>query len=392
MKRLEKWIWQKPDWPSFIWSAERILPFLSSARLQQGKLLSKVTDIGFELMREARADILTEEAVRTAEIEGEKLNRDSVRSSVARHLGLSTFGLPQPSRFIDGLVSVLIDATNQHDSPLTADRLKSWQAALFPTGYSGLLRIQTGEWRSSEEPMQVISGALGREKVHFEAPPGPLIATEMEKFLNWWNHPNSDDGLLRAGIAHFYFVTIHPFEDGNGRLARAITDMALAQDEKLPMRFYSLSSQIVKEKEEYYDILEKCQKGNSDITDWLVWFLACYTRAVDSAATLIFHILLKSSFWKHFSQVSLNEKQRKVINLLLDTGKDRFEGGLTTRKYVSIAKVSRATAFRDISDLLEKGILLQNPSKGRSVSYDLNWELRNQGYPSKPITSDEFSC
>lgn len=374
MKRLNTWIWQQPNWPSFTWDSEQILPFLSKARLQQGKLLARVSDIGFELMREASADILIEEAVMTAEIEGEKLNRDSVRSSVARHLGLSTFGLPQPSRVIEGLVKVLIDATSQHDIPLTANRLKGWQAALFPTGYSGLLRIQVGEWRSNDEPMQVISGMLGKEKVHFEAVPGPKVQKEMDKFLKWWSlEAETIEGLLRAGIAHFYFVTIHPFEDGNGRLARAITDMALAQDEKLSMRFYSLSSQIVKERDEYYTILEKCQRHTPDITEWLIWFLGCYTKAVDNATTLIANVLAKAHFWQHFSQISVNDKQRKVVNLLLNAGQGNFEGGLTTRKYSSIAKVSRATAFREISDLLQKGIIIQNPSKGRNVNYDLNW-------------------
>jgi Fic family protein len=373
MKRLEKWIWQRADWPMFRWDAEKILPLISQARLKQGKLLSKMSSIGFDLMRETCAEVLTEETVKTAEIEGESLNRDSVRSSVAKHLGLSTFGMPQPNRSIEGLVSVLFDATSQYDLKLSADRLKSWQAALFPTGYSGLLKIEVGEWRSSSEPMQVISGALGREVVHFEAPPGPSIADEMEKFLDWWNHHHLPDGLIRAGIAHFYFVTIHPFEDGNGRIARALTDMALAQDEKSQMRFYSLSAQIVKERSGYYQILEKCQRGDCNLTDWLAWYLTCYIRALDNSVTLISHTLAKADFWCRFSSTILNEKQRKVINLLLDAGKDCFEGGLTTRKYVSIAKVSRATAFREISDLLEKGLLLKNPSKGRNISYDLNW-------------------
>lgn len=377
MKQLKKWIWQKLDWPTFTWEAERILMLLSQARLQQGKLLAKMSNIGFELSREASADILEEETVKSAEIEGERLSRDLVHSSVAKHLGLSTFGLPPPSRAIDGFVSILIDATNNYEIPLTADRLKSWQAALFPTGYSGLLRIHVGDWRQSEEPMQVISGAMGRETVHFEAVPSSLVEKEMDHFLFWWkNQREKEDGLIRAGIAHFYFVTIHPFEDGNGRLARALTDMALAQDEKLPMRLYSLSSQIMKERAEYYQVLEKCQRGDGNITEWLIWFLSCYTRAVESALSTISRVLAKSDFWKYFSQVSLNERQRKVVNLLLNAGQGRFEGGLTTRKYVSIAKVSRATAFREISNLIEKRILVQNPSKGRSVSYDLNWELK----------------
>ncbi len=224
--------------------------------------------------------------------------------------------------------------------------------------------------------MQVVSGGMGQEKVHFEAVPGPSVEKEMQQFLAWWEFTNGrEDGLIRAGIAHFYFVTIHPFEDGNGRIARALTDMALAQDEKLPTRFYSLSSQIMKERKDYYDILERCQKGDVDITAWLNWFLGCYTRALDSAIKLVAQVLVKATFWQHFGQVSLSERQRKVVNLLLDAGVGDFEGGLTTRKYVSIAKTSRATAFREIEDLVEKGILVQNPAKGRSTSYDLNWEV-----------------
>lgn len=375
MKQL-KWIWQQANWPTFSWQAEEILPFLSKARLQQGKLLAKVSNMGFEDRLEASADVLIEETVKTTEIEGELLNRESVRSSVAKQLGLSTFGLPQPNRSIDGLVSVLIDATRNYSIPLTVDRLHSWQAALFPTGFSGLLRIKVGDWRTSEEPMQVVSGAMGREIVHYEAISGLSVAREMDHFLQWWSsNLEKEEGLLRAGLAHFYFVTIHPFEDGNGRIARALTDMALAQDEKLTTRYYSLSSQIMKERDQYYKVLEQCQRGDCNVTAWLVWFLGCYTRAVDGATTLISHVLAKADFWHHFAQVTINERQRKAINLLLDTGKSNFLGGLTTRKYVSINKVSRATAFREISDLLEKKLLVQNPSSGRNVSYDLNWTL-----------------
>ena len=368
------WIWQKKRWPQFIWQADILLPLISKARLAQGKLLTKVSGLGFELSREASADVLTEEAMKTSEIEGEVLNRDSVRSSVAKHLGLSTVGLPEPARSVDGLVDVLVDATRNYSNPLTAERLKSWHAALFPTGYSGLFRILAGDWRMSEEPMQVVSGGIGREKIHFEAVPGPSVKKEMEQFLNWWEL-NSVDGLIRAGIAHFYFVTIHPFEDGNGRLARALTDMALAQDEKLGIRFYSLSSQIMKERKGYYDILERCQRGDVDITAWLCWFLSCYTRALEGAFKLVAKVLAKASFWQHFGHISLNERQRKVVNLLLNAGVGGFEGGLTTRKYVSIARTSRATAFREIDDLIEKGLLVQNPAKGRSTSYDLNWAV-----------------
>lgn len=373
---MKKWIWQKEQWPRFTWDSDILLPLISKARLVQGKLLSKISGVNFDLSREASADVLTEEAMKTSEIEGEVLNRDSVRSSVAKHLGLSTFGLPESTRTVDGLVDVLVDATKNYSQPLTAERLKSWQAALFPTGRSGLFQIQTGEWRNGEEPMQVVSGGMRQEKVHFEAVPGPSVEKEMQEFLEWWESSKSrEDGLLRSGIIHFYFVTIHPFEDGNGRIARALTDMALAQDEKNPTRYYSLSSQIMKERKHYYEILELCQKGDVDITAWLKWFLDCYTRALEGAIKLIAKVLVKTTFWQRFGHVVLNERQRKVVNLLLNAGMGCFAGGLTTRKYVSIAKTSRATAFREIGDLVEKGLLVQNSTKGRNTSYDLNWEV-----------------
>jgi len=373
---MKRWIWQKEHWPRFTWRADALLPLIGKARLVQGRLVAKVNAIGFELSREASADVLTEEAIKTSEIEGEVLNRDSVRSSVAKHLGLSTFGLPAPSRGVDGLVDILMDATTRHNQVLTGERLKSWQAALFPTGWSGLYQIQVGEWRNSEEPMQVVSGGMGREQVHFEAVPGPHVEKEMHQFLEWWRSSEGrEEGLLRAGIAHFYFITIHPFEDGNGRIARALTDMALAQDDKNPVRFYSLSSQIMKERKRYYDILERSQKGDVDITAWLSWFLECYTHALESALQSVAKVLAKATFWQHFGQTPLNERQRKVVNLLLNAGIGGFEGGMTTRKYVSIAKASRATAFREITDLVEKGVLIQNPTKGRNTSYDLNWAI-----------------
>jgi Fic family protein len=362
-----KWIWQQPHWPDFIWKTEVLLPILSKARLEQGKLLGRTQELGFELSQEAGADILIEEVIKTSEIEGAYLNRDLVRSSVAKHLGLPSFGLPQASRSIDGLVDILIDATKKYDQPLTAERLRSWQAA-------GMLRIQVGEWWSGEDPMQVFSGATGKEKLHFEAVSSSCVGNEMDQFLTWWEISlDKIDGLLRAGLAHFYFVTVHPFEDGNGRIARALTDMALAQDEKISTRFYSLSSQIMKEKKEYYDILERCQRGDMNITAWLVWFLTSYIRSLEGSSNLIAKVLAKASFWKYFSQTALSDRQRKVVNVLLNAGKDGFEGGLTTRKYSSIAKVSRATAFREITNLVEKKVILQNPSKGRSTSYDLNW-------------------
>ena len=347
---------------------------MSRARLEQGKLIAQVSGLGFGLSREAQAEILIEETVKTSAIEGERLNRESVRSSVARRLGLHTTGLATANRATDGLVQVLLEATKNYDKPLTAARLKRWQAALFPTGFSGLTRIRVGKWRGYD-PMRVVSGAMGREKIHFEAPPVERVEKEIKRFLSWWRTTKEkEDGLLRAGLAHLYFVTIHPFEDGNGRIARALTDMALAQDEKLPMRYYSLSSQIMEERDEYYRALEKCQKSSGDLTEWLQWFLDCHIRAVEGSSKLIADVLAKERFWRHHDRTQVNERQRKVINRLLDAGKGHFQGGLTTRKYVSMAKTSRATAFREISDLLEKRILKQNPAKGRSVNYDVDWD------------------
>lgn len=369
-----KYTWQYDNWPHFTWKSDPLLPLISRARLGQGKLISRISGLGLSLNRQAQAEVLIEEAVKTSAIEGERLNRQSVRSSVARKLGLSHAGLPAPNRAVDGLVDVLLEATRNYDKPLTAARLKRWQAALFPTGYSGLSRIRVGKWRGSH-PMRVVSGAVGREKIHYEAPPGERVEKEMRLFLSWWSSTkDKEDGLLRAGLAHFFFVTIHPFEDGNGRIARALTDMALAQDEKLATRFYSLSSQIMEERGDYYEILERSQKGHGDLTEWLKWFLECHIRAVNGSTKLVGDVFAKGYFWQEHDKVLMNERQRKVINRLLDAGKEGFEGGLTTRKYVSMAKTSRATAFREISDLVKKGFLRQKSAKGgRSVSYDLHW-------------------
>lgn len=367
-----KYIWQYHSWPEFTWDSNSLLSVLGQARLAQGNLLGRVKRLGFKLSEEAQADILTEEAIKTAAIEGERLNPQMVRSSVARHLGLSVAGLVPASRSVDGLVEVILDATQNYDKALSAYRLKGWHAALFPSGYSGLYKIRVGRWRG-KEPMCVVSGPVGREKIHFEAPPGKAVEAEMSNFFSWWGSSlKTTDGLLRAGLAHFYFVTIHPFEDGNGRIARALTDMALAQDEKLTTRYYSLSSQIMEGIDEYYAILEKCSKSDStDMTTWLVWFLECFQRAIQRSDKIIGNVLAKADFWQKHAQTELNERQKKVLNRILEVGPGNFKGGLTTRKYVSIAKVSRATAFREISDLLDKKILCQLPGKGRSVRYDL---------------------
>ncbi len=369
-----KYIWQCDSWPKLTWDSNTLLSLLGRARLLQGDLLGRVKRIGFRLSEEAQADILTEEAIKTAAIEGERLNPQMVRSSVARHLGLREAGLISATRPVDGLVEVILDATQKYNEPFSADRLKGWHAALFTSGYSGLHKIRVGRWRG-KEPMQVVSGPVGKEKIHFEAPPGETVGAEIRQFLRWWEESRKGtDGILRAGLAHFYFVAIHPFEDGNGRIARALTDMALAQDENLNIRYYSLSSQIMEERKGYYDILEKCSRSDSaDVTKWLVWFLECFERAIKRSDTIIGNVLAKADFWQEHAQAELNERQKKVLNRMLDTGPGGFEGGLTTRKYVSMTKTSRATAFREISDMLDKRVLRQLPGKGRSVHYDLIW-------------------
>jgi Fic family protein len=369
-----KYIWECGSWPEFTWDSDVLMPVLGQARLAQGNLLARVTRLGFKLGEEAQADILTEEAIKTAAIEGERLDPQMVRSSVARHLGLRSAGLVPATRSVDGLVEVILDATRKYDKALSADRIKGWHAALFPSGHSGLHKIRVGRWRG-KEPMHIVSGPVGREKVHFEAPPGETVESEMGRFLRWWaSSSKMTDGILRAGLAHFYFVIIHPFEDGNGRVARALTDMALAQDEKLKTRYYSLSSQIMEERDGYYDILEKCSKsGNADVTKWLAWFLECFQRAVRRSDKIIGNVLAKADFWQEHAQTGLNERQKKVINRMLEAGPGNFVGGLTTRKYVGITGVSRATAFREITDMLDKNILRQLSGKGRSVRYDLVW-------------------
>ncbi len=370
---MTQYIWGRPDWTKFRWKNERILVELGECRLLQGKLLSKVAGLGLTLESHAQVEILTEETLKTALIEGESLNMQAVRSSVARKLGLPSAGLPV-NRYVDGLVSVLLDATKNHDEPLTQKRLFGWHAALFPTGYSGMHRIRVGRWRG-DKAMRVVSGPVGRETVHFEAPPSDLIPAEIGCFLEWWKQSRgSVEGILRAAIAHFWFVTIHPFEDGNGRIARALTDMALSQDDRQSIRYYSLSSQIMVERDAYYHIFERCQKGKGDISEWLVWFLGCFCRAIVHSEEILSDVLGKAAFWKVHAQDPLNDRQRKIINRMLDAGKGGFEGGLTTRKYVSLARVSRATAFREMDLLVKLGILKENSGRGRSTSYDLNWE------------------
>jgi len=367
-----RYIWQSDRWPLFTWDNSRLLVPLGECRKRQGMLMAKIAALGLPCEQEAYTNILFEEAMTTSAIEGDKLEPASVRSSIARRLGLPSAGAAA-DRHVDGLIDVLLDASENHAKPLTRKRLYSWHAALFPTGYSGLRKIRVGRWRGPE-PMQVVSGRTGRETIHYEAPPSERVDPEVTLFLRWWRKPQEDlDGIIRAAIAHFWFVTIHPFEDGNGRLARALTDMALAQDDRQTRRYYSLSTQINSEKESYYEALEQAQKGDTDITAWLLWFLGCYRRGIETSEKKIALVLDKADFWSHHAQTELSARQRKVINKLLDAGKEGFTGGLTNWKYASIAGVSRATATRELQYLLEVGALVRNPGKGRSVSYDLTW-------------------
>ncbi len=372
-----KYIWEHKNWFDFKYNEAALLKPLSQLRVLQGKLLGRVASLDIKLEAEAQGAILVEEAVRTAEIEGQKLKRDAVRSSVAIRLGLPS-GVGIHDRNVDGLVDVLLDAVRFHDKPLTLERLNGWQAALFPYGYSGLRKITAGKLRG-REPMQIVSGPLGKEKVHFEALPKDRLEEEIRLFLKWWNSSlGSVDGILRAAAGHLRFLTIHPYEDGNGRLARALTDMALAQDEKLRVRFYSVSSEIMRIKEEYYRILEDVQSCRADSTEWLLWFIKCLTAAVEHSRDIIAGVFLRVDFWNQHAQTELNERQKRVINRILEAGPGNFIGGLTTRKYVNIAKVSRATAFREIADMLNKKILHQLSGKGRSVHYDLIWPQANK--------------
>jgi Fic family protein len=367
---MSKYIWQHTTWPSLTWDTDALLKPLGESRLLQGKLLSKVAGLGFNLEHQAQAEILVEEAVKTSAIEGELLDVQSVRSSVARKLGFSAAGLPFDRR-VDDLVSVLIDATQNYDKPLSSERLWGWHAALFPTGYSGMHKIKVGSWRDGEEPMRVLSGPIGREKVHFEAPPSGRLDAEMQRFLSWWDDSKGAvEGIIRAAIAHVWFVTIHPFDDGNGRIARALTDMAMAQDDKQRVRYYALSAQIMSEREEYYSILEKTQKGSSDVTGWLVWFLGCFARAIKHSDDMLNGVFSKAEFWRTHAQDKLTDRQKKVVNRLLDAGPDGFEGGMTTQKFASMTHCSRVTAYRELDRLHANGIL-ERIGQGRAVRYEL---------------------
>ena len=377
MTRRRQYIWQYSSWPEFQWDSTALLKPLGDCRFQQGTLLTQMRDLGFEVRQQARAEVLIEETLKTSEIEGVLLDARAVRSSVARRLGLPAAGLPEVnSPLADGVVEILLDATQNHARKLTAERLFGWHAALFPTGYSGMHKIRVAAWRDDRKgAMQVVSGPIGREKVHYQAPPAGRLNAEMKRFFSWWDKSRNEmDGILRAGVAHLWFAAVHPFDDGNGRIARTITDMALAQDENLATRSYSLSSQIMADRSAYYDVLECVNKGDGDITQWLIWFLECVSRAIVSSNRLLSSVMQKARFWKHHAQTELNHRQRKALNRFLDAGRGGFEGGLTNRKYAGMTHVSRATAQRELANLVKKGILRPNPGGGRSASYDLVWD------------------
>lgn len=362
------YIHQLDDWPAFRWDHAAVSGPLAAVRHRQGRLTGRMDALGFELRSEAVLETLTADVVKSSEIEGEILERSQVRSSIARRLGMDIGGLPPVDRNVEGVVEMTLDAVGAFDRPLTSERLFGWHAALFPTGRSGMLRIAVGRWRDEEAgPMQVVSGPFGREKVHFEAPPASRVAGEMAAFLEWFDSPDTLDPVLRAAIAHLWFVTIHPFEDGNGRIARAIGDMALARSEGSDQRFYSLSSQIRQDRKGYYEILERTQKGDLDITPWLLWFLACLDRALDDSAGILEDVLRKAAFWQGLAGEPLGERQRKVLNRLLDG----FDGKLTSSKWAKLTKTSPDTALRDINDLVARGILVRDPGGGRSTSYSL---------------------
>lgn len=361
------YIHELADWPSLIWDDSALAQPLAAFRHRQGRLIGRMEALGFPLREEAVLRTLTEDVLKSSEIEGEVLDRDQVRSSIARRLGMDVVGLVPADRNVEGVVEMMLDATQNYAQPLTADRLFGWHGALFPTGRSGMTKITVGAWRTPDgDPMQVVSGPVGRERVHYEAPTADRLDAEMTAFLQWFETATPDP-VLKAGVAHLWFVTNHPFDDGNGRVARAIADLALARAEGTPQRFYSMSAQIRAERKAYYETLEATQKGDLDITAWLMWFIACLDRAFDGAETILASVIRKARFWEVLADQPLNDRQRKVLNRLLDG----FEGKLTNAKWASLAKTSPDTALRDINDLMARGVLARDAGGGRSTSYSL---------------------
>jgi Fic family protein len=370
MRRLTPYIHQLSNWPQFKWNHEKLAMPLAELRHHQGKLIGRMENLGFHLRSEAMLQTLTLDILKSSEIEGEILNPDQVRSSVARRLGMDIAGLIPADRNVEGVVEMMVDATQQYDRSLTAKRLFNWHAALFPTARNGMQKIVVGAWRNNTagDPMQVISGAMGKEKIHFEAPASAILPKEMKSFLHWFNNTTDTDPVIKAAIAHLWFVTIHPFDDGNGRIARAITDMQLSRADGNAQRFYSMSVQIRKDRNTYYEILETTQKGNLDITLWIQWCLTCLERALIEVDQTLGAVLYKARFWEQNNSTILNERQKEMLNKLLH----QFEGKLTTSKWAKMAKCSQDTALRDIQDLVGKNILVKEESGGRSTGYVLN--------------------
>lgn len=363
------YIYQQKDWPNFTWNQDKLFQILSEISHLQGRIIGRMEGLGFSLKDEAVLQTMTLEILKSNEIEGEFLDADQVRSSIARRLGMDIAGLVPSDRNVEGIVEMMMDATQNFKAPLTKDRLFGWHAALFPTGRSGMLKIVVAAWRKNtpEDPMQVVSGAMGKEKIHFQAPEAKELPKEMKSFLDWFNTNKELNIFIKAAIAHLWFVTLHPFEDGNGRIARTIADMQLTRADKIPQRFYSMSAQIRLERKQYYDVLEKTQKHSLDITEWLQWFLACLYRALIAAEEGLAGIINKARYWDWLNTKSLNERQKKMINKLLDV----FEGKLTTSRWAKIAKCSQDTALRDIHDLMDQEILEKEPGGGRSTNYRL---------------------
>lgn len=365
------YIWQAPDWPDWRYDLTKLAQPLADVSRAQGQLMGRLADVGMALRDQASLTALTEDVLKTSEIEGEHLDVASVRSSIARRLGVDVGALAPVDRHVEGVVDMVLDATANCRSPVTRERLFGWHAALFPTGYSGLSRIAVGAWRDDATgPMQVVSGPIGRQRVHFEAPPADRLAAETKRFLKWTNRASGEPPLIKAGLAHLWLVTLHPFDDGNGRIARAVGDLFLARADGSPQRFYSLSAQIQRERQAYYDILEHTQKTSLDVTDWLMWFLGALSRAVHHAQLTMDGVLARTRFWQRWASTPLNERQVKVINRLLDG----FEGKLTSSKWAALAKCSPDTALRDITDLMTRDVLRKAQGGGRSTSYELNHE------------------
>jgi len=360
------YIWQYPEWPSFTWNDSRLIALLSEVRNLEGKIQGMMGGLGFDVQSMTALNVMTEDVLRSNEIEGVILNSDKVRSSIAKHLGIDTAGLPQPDHYTEGVVQIMMDAVTNCNKPLTPERLFNWHAALFPTGRSGMYPITVGAYRTGSEPMQIVSGAMGKEKVHYEAPPSDVVPDMMTDFLRWINSDNTvTDPVLKAAVAHLWFVAIHPFDDGNGRLTRTITDMQLAKADGFPLRFYSMSAEILREKKTYYEILEHTTGNSTDITEWLEWFLNTMKSSILRAEETVKRVVSKSSFWQRHREIPMNERQVKVVNMIWDG----FTGKLTSSKWAKITKTSQATALRDITDLIEKGILIAAADGGRSSNY-----------------------